>query len=142
MEMIIDFPGGARVDAHYGSFTIQTDQPPAASAPTPFTLLLASMGTCAGIYVLGFCQQRGLPTEGIRIVQRMEKDPLTGLIANIELEIRCHQRFPRNTMPLWCVPPRCARLKSTSSILRSLTCIRRLPKNRDTTGNKKIGMLF
>ena len=94
MEMIIDFPGGARVDAHYGSFTIQTDQPPVASAPTPFTLFLASMGTCAGIYVLGFCQQRGLPTEGIRIVQRMEKDPLTGLIANIELEIQVPPTFP------------------------------------------------
>jgi len=94
MEMIIDFPGGARVDAHYGSFTIQTDQPPVASAPTPFTLFLASMGTCAGIYVLGFCQQRGLPTEGIRILQRMEKDPLTGLIANIELEIQVPPTFP------------------------------------------------
>jgi ribosomal protein S12 methylthiotransferase accessory factor len=94
MEMIIDFPGGARVDAHYGSFTIQTDQPPVASAPTPFTLFLASMGTCAGIYVLGFCQQRGLPTEGIRIVQRMEKDPLTGLISNGELEIQVPPTFP------------------------------------------------
>jgi len=41
MEMIIDFPGGARVDAHVGPYTIQTDQPPVASAPTPFTLFLA-----------------------------------------------------------------------------------------------------
>ena len=94
MEMIIDFPGGARVDAHVGPFTIQTDQPPVASAPTPFTLFLASMGTCAGIYVLGFCQQRGLPTEGIRIVQRMEKDPVSGLIANVELEIQVPPDFP------------------------------------------------
>ena len=94
MEMIIDFPGGARVDAHLGSFTIQTDQPPVASAPTPFTLFLASMGTCAGIYVLGFCQQRGLSTDGIRIVQRMEKDPLTGLISTVELEIQVPPTFP------------------------------------------------
>lgn len=94
MDMIIDFPGGARVDAHVGPFTIQTDQPPVASAPTPFTLFLASMGTCAGIYVLGFCQQRGLPTEGMRIVQRLEKDPLTGLISNVELEIQVPPDFP------------------------------------------------
>lgn len=94
MEMIIDFPGGARVDAHVGSFTIQTDQPPVASAPTPFTLFLASMGTCAGIYVLGFCQQRGLSTEGMRIVQRLEKDPPTGLISNVELEIQVPPDFP------------------------------------------------
>ena len=56
MEMLIDFPGGSRVDAHFGSFTVQTDQPPAASAPTPFALFLSSIGTCAGIYVLGFCR--------------------------------------------------------------------------------------
>ncbi len=62
MEMLIDFPGGARVDAHFGPFTLKTDQPPVASAPTPFATFLASIGTCAGIYVLGFCQQRGLPT--------------------------------------------------------------------------------
>ena len=64
MEMIIDFPGGSRVDAHFGPFTVATDQPPVASAPTPFAVFLSSIGTCAGIYVLGFCQQRGIPTEG------------------------------------------------------------------------------
>ena len=59
MELLIDFPGGSRVDAHFGGFTVASDQPPAASAPTPFALFLSSIGTCAGIYVLGFCRQRG-----------------------------------------------------------------------------------
>ena len=27
MEMIIDFPGGAKVDAHFANFTVKTDQP-------------------------------------------------------------------------------------------------------------------
>jgi ribosomal protein S12 methylthiotransferase accessory factor len=98
MEMIIDFPGGARVDAHFGPYTVMTDQPPmgggAASAPTPFALFLASLGTCAGIYVLGFCNQRGLPTEGIRIVQRVNTDRSTGKIENIELEIQVPPAFP------------------------------------------------
>lgn len=94
MDMIINFPGGARVDAHYGPFTIMTDQPPASSAPTPFALFLASMGTCAGIYVLGFCQQRGLPTEGIQIVQRMQRDPVSGLVSHIELDIQVPPSFP------------------------------------------------
>ena len=44
MEMIVDFPGGARVDAHFGPFTVPTDQPPRSSAPTPFALFLASIG--------------------------------------------------------------------------------------------------
>jgi len=93
-EMIISFPGGSRVDAEYGSFIIKTDQPPSSTAPTPFSLFLASMGTCAGIYVLGFCQQRGLPTDGVRIVQRMDRDPLSGLYKNIELEIQVPPDFP------------------------------------------------
>jgi len=54
MEMIIDFPGGARVDAYFGTFTVATDQPPLASAPSPLEVFLSSIGTCAGIYVLGF----------------------------------------------------------------------------------------
>ena len=77
MEILIDFPGGSRVDAHFGKFTVPTDQPPAASAPTPFELFLSSIATCAGIYVLGFCQQRGLPTDGIQIIQRTHSNPLT-----------------------------------------------------------------
>jgi ribosomal protein S12 methylthiotransferase accessory factor len=98
MDMIIDFPGGARVDAHYGPYNIMTDQPPAGGgkgeAPTPFSLFLASMGTCAGIYVLGFCQQRNLSTEGIRIVQRMHRSLETGLIGQIDLEIQVPPTFP------------------------------------------------
>jgi putative redox protein len=97
-ELIVEFPGGARVDAHYGPYTIKTDQPPMGggegSAPTPFSLFLASMGTCAGIYVLGFCRQRGLPTDGIRIVQRMESDPRTHLISHVSLEIILPPGFP------------------------------------------------
>lgn len=94
MEMIIDFPGGSRVDAHFGGFTVPTDQPPMASAPTPFAVFLSSIGTCAGIYVLGFCQQRGIPTEGIRIVQRTRSNPLTRMIDKIDLEIQVPQNFP------------------------------------------------
>jgi ribosomal protein S12 methylthiotransferase accessory factor len=79
MEMVIDFPGGARVDAHFGPYTVETDQMPMGggdgSAPEPFAIFLSSIGTCAGIYVLGFCKQRGLPVEGIRIVQRAHTVP-------------------------------------------------------------------
>ncbi len=94
MEMEITFPGGARVDANFGGFTIATDQPPAASAPTPFATFLASIGTCAGIYVLGFCQQRGIRTDGIKIVQRMYSDRMTGLVGQIDLDIQLPPDFP------------------------------------------------
>ena len=94
MEMLIDFPGGSRVDAHFGSFTVQTDQPPEASAPTPFEVFLASFGTCAGIFVLGFCRQRNLSTDGLRIVQRVVRDQQTGLVGRISLDIQLPADFP------------------------------------------------
>lgn len=94
MEMIIDFPGGSRVDAHFGNFTVATDQLPVASAPSPFEIFLASIGTCAGIYVLGFCQQRQLPTDGIRIVQRIDRSTVTGMVDNIGLDIQVPADFP------------------------------------------------
>lgn len=98
MEMVIDFPGGARVDAHFGPFTIPTDQPPSGggegSAPTPFLTFLSTIGTCAGIYVLGFCRQRGIPTDGIRLVQRMRNDPETGRVTDISVTIELPAGFP------------------------------------------------
>jgi putative redox protein len=94
MEMIIDFPGGSRVDAHFGQFTVATDQPPVASAPTPFAVFLSSIGTCAGIYVLGFCQQRGIPTDGVRIVQHVYSNPVTHMVDKIDLEIQVPNSFP------------------------------------------------
>jgi len=103
MEMIIDFPGGARVDAHFGPYTVATDQPPTGggegSAPTPFAVFLSSMGTCAGIYVLGFCRQRGLPTDGIRIVQRIHSNPFTGMVNQVDLEIQVPPTFPEKYRP-------------------------------------------
>ena len=94
MEILIDFPGGSRVDAHFGKFTIPTDQPPVASAASPFEVFLSSIGTCAGIYVLGFCQQRGLPTDGIQIVQRIHTDSTTSMVDVIDLEIQVPASFP------------------------------------------------
>ena len=98
MEMIIDFPGGSKVDAHFDGFTVATDQPVQGggegTAPTPFALFLASIGTCAGIYVLGFCRQRNLPTEGIRIIERVHRNAISGMVDKIDLEIQVPSTFP------------------------------------------------
>jgi putative redox protein len=94
MEMMIDFPGGSKVDAHFGRFTVQTDQPPTASAPSPFDLFLSSIGTCAGVYVLGFCRQRNLSTDGLRIKERVLRNAMSGMVEKIELEIQLPPTFP------------------------------------------------
>ena len=98
MEMIIDFPGGSRVDAHFSGFTVATDQPPVASAPSPFELFLSAIGTCAGVYVLGFCQQRNLPTGGIHIVECIQTGA-DGMVEKIALEIQLPAGFPEKYRP-------------------------------------------
>jgi putative redox protein len=78
MEIKITFPGGKKVNAEMGGVIIPTDQSVEdggeGSAPSPFAYFLASLGTCAGIYVLSFCQQRDIATEGMSLSQRMEFD--------------------------------------------------------------------
>jgi ribosomal protein S12 methylthiotransferase accessory factor len=90
--MEIVFPGGAQVDALAGNMVITTNQD--GSAPAPFTLFLASIGTCAGIYVLSFCQHRNLPTDGIRVVQRTRRNSATKMIEEVEIEIQVPPDFP------------------------------------------------
>jgi ribosomal protein S12 methylthiotransferase accessory factor len=98
MDIQVTFPGGKRVDAQVGDFTIRTDQPVEdggeASAPAPFSLFLASLATCAGLYVVGFCQARGIPTENVRLTQRTEKDPKSGRLLRVSLEVHVPPEFP------------------------------------------------
>lgn len=92
MDAKITFPGGLQVNAEYGPFTIVTNQD--GTAPAPFTLFLASLGTCAGIYALSFCKQRGLNSAGLEILQRTTSDPETHMITEVALEIKLPADFP------------------------------------------------
>ena len=101
MEIKITFPGRKRVDAEMNGYVIRTDQPAKyggdASAPAPFDYFLASIGTCAGIYVLSFCEERKIPTEGISLVQRLEygeKETGKKFIEKIVIEITVPPSFP------------------------------------------------
>ncbi|HNS99541.1 MAG TPA: OsmC family protein [Polyangiaceae bacterium] len=98
MEMHITFAGGKRVNAEWLGRTIATDQAREGggdgSAPEPYALFLASIGTCAGIYVLEFCRARNLPTEGISLVQRLGFNPVTHKLENVRIEIRLPPDFP------------------------------------------------
>ncbi len=97
-DILVTLPGGSRVDALWRGFAFLTDQPVHAgggnTAPSPFDLFLASLATCAGYYVLAFCQERKIPTEGITLVQRMEKGPKSKLIEMVRIEIRLPAGFP------------------------------------------------
>jgi putative redox protein len=96
--MEITFEGGKVVTAHSHGHIIKTDQPVLSggqnSAPSPFELFLASIGTCAGIYVKSFCDNRKIQTEHIKIIQSVEYDEETGLPVNIKLDIKLPPDFP------------------------------------------------
>lgn len=98
MDISVQFPGGKKVDALVGGQVIHTDQSVAGggegSAPEPFTLFLASLATCAGIYVLGFCQARGIPTEGISLVQHNEFDPEHKRLQSVTIDVNLPPTFP------------------------------------------------
>ncbi len=99
MDMKIVFPGGKRVDALFDDFTVKTDQSAAhggdASAPEPFTMFLVSIGTCAGIYVLSFCQHRDLSTKGISLTMSSEVDPETKMTGTVKITINVPDEFPQ-----------------------------------------------
>ncbi len=97
-EMIITIGEGKKIDAEINGFSIHTDQSVHAggegSAPEPFTLFLASIGTCAGIFVSSFCQRRGIATEGIRLVQSHFFNESGHGVEKIELVIELPPDFP------------------------------------------------
>jgi len=96
--MEITFDGGKVVTAHSHGHIIRTDQPADSgggnTAPAPFELFLASIGTCAGIYVKSFCDNRQIPAENIKIIQTTEYDKETGLPVSVKLDIKLPADFP------------------------------------------------
>ena len=96
-EIVITLPGERRVDAKIARHTIRTDQPIEKggqdSAPTPFDVFLASIGTCAGVFVQGFCAKRGIPYGEIRITERPRFSE-EGTLQEINLELLLPASFP------------------------------------------------
>ena len=96
-EITITLPGGRKIDAHVGAHIIRTDQPVnnggTDTAPSPFELFLASIGTCAGLFVQGFCAARNIPFDEIRIVERPALDE-AGTLQSVDLELVLPASFP------------------------------------------------
>ncbi len=96
MEITLD--GGKVVTAHINGKTIKTDQSlkngGGGTAPEPFELFLASIGTCAGIYIKSFCDQRSIPAEGIKIIQSVVFDLEKRVPSRIKLDIKLPADFP------------------------------------------------
>src|SRR4030043_1497355 len=101
IEIKITFPGGKKVNAEFDGFVVKTDQPVKYggdnSAPAPLDYFFASIGTCAGFYILSFCEKRKIPTENISLVQHIEYGKTTDgkiFLERIIIEILVPTDFP------------------------------------------------
>lgn len=98
MRMDITFPGGKRVHSSYKGFTVATDQPRSeggnGSAPEPYDLFLASIGTCAGVYVVYFCEERGIDPAAIRMSLQFERNEKTHLTERVRIHLELPPEFP------------------------------------------------
>ena len=98
MDIKITFPGNKKVAADFDGMTVLTDQPKESggdgTAPSPFQLFLASLGTCAGIFALSFCRKRELPTKGLEIVQHVDWDEAEHRATKITFDVILPEGFP------------------------------------------------
>lgn len=99
MQMTINFPGNKRVASTYKGFTVETDQPQSdggdGSAPEPFDLFLSSIGTCAGVYIVYFCESRSIPVDGISMTLGFKQNEQSHLLETIDMAIHLPPDFPQ-----------------------------------------------
>ena len=99
MEMAVTFPGGKKVNAAYKGFVVETDQPKEeggeGSAPEPYDLFLASIGTCAGVNVVYFCEKRGLDIAGIKMTLAFDRNETKHLVEAVRIHFDLPPGFPQ-----------------------------------------------
>jgi uncharacterized OsmC-like protein len=97
-EMEVFFPGGKKVNSTYKGFTVKTDQAKSeggdGTAPEPYDLFLASIGTCAGVYVVYFCQERGIDTSQIKMTLQFDRNETKHLVEAVRIHIDLPPGFP------------------------------------------------
>lgn len=95
-HVTVRFPSRKCLDAAESDHVIPTDQGPqhggGGTGPEPFELFLASLATCAGLYVLVFCQTRGIPTDQLKLVQEQVMED--GKLRRVLLRVLLPPAFP------------------------------------------------
>jgi len=98
-EMKVIFAGGKKVNSYYKGFTVETDQPfdegGEGLAPEPYDLFLASIGTCAGVYVVYFCDERGIDISDLKMTVAFERNEKTHLIETVRIHMDLPPGFPK-----------------------------------------------
>ena len=94
----VTFPGGKKVNAEVDGRVVSTDQPVhnggGGTAPEPFTLFMASIGTCAGLYARNFCEAREISIQGMKLVLRYDFNWETKRCDKLYLDLKLPEDFP------------------------------------------------
>lgn len=97
MDFTVTLPGGRRAETRLRGHRLVTDQPldngGEDTAPTPYELFLASVGTCVAVTLQGFAAKRGLDVTGLSVKQSMRYDD-AGLLVAVDLEVHLPPGFP------------------------------------------------
>ncbi len=97
-EFKVTFPGNKKVDVEFGKFTIKTDQKKIYggddTAPEPFNIFLSSIGSCAGIYAVSFCETRELNTKGMYLLLDISFKERENFLEEIKLILYVNKEFP------------------------------------------------
>ena len=103
MELKVELQGGKRVATRIGDHLIMNDQPARHggqdSAPAPYDLFVASIGTCAGFYVQSYCESKGIDSSGIDITLSARRDPESKKIVGFLTRIQLPEGFPAKLRP-------------------------------------------
>lgn len=98
--MRIKHDGGMRFCAQTRGHEIVCDLPEANAGQdtgmTPPEWLLASLGSCVGVYMVNFCKVKDLPYEGMEVEIASEKGTDPVRISSIRCDIHMPQGFPEN----------------------------------------------
>lgn len=61
---------------------------------SPFLIFLATAGMCSAVFVQAFMNQRGMSTEGVKIVQKMNYNQFTNQVSDIDIHVDLPESFP------------------------------------------------
>lgn len=87
MEIEIKF------DEHGGIIPVMNGQQ-ITMGVSPFLIFLATAGMCSAVYVQAFMHQRGMSTDGVKIIQKMNYNQFTNHVSDIDIHIDLPESFP------------------------------------------------
>jgi ribosomal protein S12 methylthiotransferase accessory factor len=61
---------------------------------SPFLIFLATAGMCSAVFVQAFMNQRGISTDDVKIIQRMNYDYSTNQVKDIDIHVDLPDSFP------------------------------------------------